>query len=96
MTASNLATVIGPALLWSQTQATDGALEQLQSITQIIRITSIMIENYNKLTSLALVRETEKQRQLEAQEKQQQVRSQSCPHLSKYPNVSHSCRISER
>ena len=74
MTASNLATVIGPALLWSQTQATDGALEQLQSITQIIRITSIMIENYNKLTSLALVRENEKKRQLEAQEKQQ-VRS---------------------
>lgn len=74
MTASNLATVIGPALLWSQTQATDGALEQLQSIGLAIKITRLMIENYDKLSSLAKVRETEKQRLQEVLEKLQQVK----------------------
>lgn len=72
MTTGNLSTVIGPALLWSESKETEGAAKQLESINVALKITTVLIDNCASLNSLKEAREKEKQRQEETATQQKQ------------------------
>jgi hypothetical protein len=94
MTANNLATVIGPALLWpkpADTNSFDQSLQQLRSVSYIIKLTQFMIEHHNDLHSIyipATVRPSSDDNLENTQIVAHQQQQLSKPTNSSYPRMS--------